>query len=248
MQRYLIKDQLYLITDNSKVKGQEINQLPFNIYKDSIKLAVVYVRWSGADQSLKHSLDIQLNAVMIKARTLGYDVLVLFIDVETSAYHNEAIKRKEMVKLKEFVLRNSNVDALIFWKDSRVSRQIYDFPLQILMPIKSLRPELKVYSTDLEGEWDLNNPLVQLHATMNHQDSEQKSSISKEYQIGKLKSGERPEGRPPYGYDFNKEDGVYSRNEYSYIVIFIFYLYYHGYSEETICEILERSGITTPDE
>ena len=245
MNNFYVVEGLYIISDCTKLRGKKIDHLPFNIYKDQLKIAVAYIRWSTASQSDKHSLSLQQNAIMVKAQSLGYAVIVFFVEEQTSAYHVEASKRNEMRRLKKFVSSNSNVDSIIFWKDSRVSRQIHDFPLDILAPLKTERPNLKVFSTDMEGEWDEKNPLVQLQLTMNYQDSEKKSYDSIKYQKSKLENGERPEGRPPYGYDL--KDGVLVRNEYSYVVIFIFYLYSLGYSEEKICKVLEDSKITTPD-
>jgi site-specific DNA recombinase len=245
MNSYYIVNGLYIISDCAKLRGEKIDHLPFNIYKDRIKIAVAYIRWSTASQSDKHSLSLQQNAILVKAHSLGYEVIVFFVEEQTSAYHVEASKRNEMIRLKKFISSNPNVDSIIFWKDSRVSRQIHDFPLDILAPLKTERPNLKVYSTDMEGEWDEKNPLVQLQMTVNYQDSEKKSYDSRKYQEGKLENGERPEGRPPYGFD--RKDGILVRNEYSYVVIFIFYLYSLGYSEEKICKILEESKIPTPD-
>jgi site-specific DNA recombinase len=246
MNNYYKVDDIYLISDSPELRGTKIDQKPFNIFKDRIRITVAYIRWSTAGQTDKHSFSIQQNAIIAKARSLGYKVIVFYVEKQTSAFHVEAAKRKEMLALKKFVMSNSNVDSIIFWKDSRVSRLIYDFPLDILAPIKNEHPNIKVYSTDMDGEWDEKNPLVQLQSTMNHQESEKKSNESREYQETKLKNQERPEGRPPYGYDL--KDGRMVRNKFSSVVRFIFYLYSFGYRETKICDILNKTDIPTPDE
>ncbi len=246
MNNYYKVDDIYLISGCPELRGTKIDQVPFNIFKDRIRITVAYIRWSTAGQTDKHSFSIQQNAIIAKARSLGYKVIVFFVEKQTSAFHVEAAKRKEMLALKKFVMSNSNIDSIIFWKESRVSRLIYDFTLDILAPIKSEHPNIKVYSTDMDGEWDEKNPLVQLQLTMSNQDSEKKSNESREYQETKLKNHERPEGRPPYGYDF--KDGRMVRNKYSSVVRFIFYLYSFGYREEKICDILNKTDIPTPDE
>lgn len=246
MNNYYKVDDIYLISSCSELRGTKIDQVPFNIFKDPIRITVAYIRWSTAGQTDKHTFSIQQNAIIAKARSLDYKVIVFFVEKQTSAFHVEASKRKEMKALKKFVISNSNIDSIIFWKDSRVSRLIFDFPLDILAPIKNERPNIKVYSTDMDGEWDEKNPLVQLQLTMNNQESEKKSNESRQYQETKLENHERPEGRPPYGYDF--KDGRMVRNKYSSVVRFIFYLYSFGYSEKKICDILKKTDIPTPDE
>ncbi|WP_064091544.1 recombinase family protein [Rossellomorea aquimaris] len=246
MNNYYRVEDIYLISSCTELKGIKIDHVPFNIFKDPIRITVAYIRWSTAGQTDKHTLSIQQNAIILKARSLGYKVIVFFVEKQTSAYHVEASKRKEMKALKKFVISNSNIESIIFWKDSRVSRLIFDFPLDILAPIKNEHPNIKVYSTDMDGEWDEKNPLVQLQLTMSNQESEKKSNESRQYQESKLENHERPEGRPPYGYDF--KDGRMVRNKYSSVVRFIFYLYSFGYREKKICDILNKTEIPTPDE
>jgi DNA invertase Pin-like site-specific DNA recombinase len=151
---------MFLITDRPRPNYEQV-ALPYNIYKDQVKVLTGYIRWSDDSQTLGHSLEIQESVILSRAKIEGYQVVVLFIDEATSAFHTPAQKRKIMLDMKQYVLSNSNVTAVIFYEESRVTRLIEDFVLNILGPIKAARPNFIVYSTQIDGEWDVNNPYVQ---------------------------------------------------------------------------------------
>ncbi|MFS0865341.1 recombinase family protein [Fredinandcohnia sp. 179-A 10B2 NHS] len=245
---YLVND-MFLVTDRPRPKYEPVN-LPCNIYKDPIKVMTGYVRWSDDSQTLGHSLEIQESVIISRAKLEGYQVVVLFIDEATSAYHTPAQKRKIMLNMKHYVLSNSNVTAVIFYEESRVTRLIEDFVLNILGPIKSARPNFIVYSTQIDGEWDENNPYVQAKLAYAHEEVVNKSQRGYDYHKSVIKDShnpQRPGSRNPFGYDKTtlKDDEI-EPNEYSVLVIFIFYLYSFGYSDKKIAKLLDKASIPPP--
>ncbi|WP_185806781.1 recombinase family protein [Bacillus salinus] len=245
---YLVND-MFLVTDRPRPKYKE-DTLPFNIYKDTIKVLTGYVRWSDDSQTLGHSLEIQESVILSRAKLEGYQVVVLFIDEATSAYHTPAQKRKVMLDMKHYALSNSNVTAVIFYEESRVTRLIEDFVLNILGPIKSARPNFIVYSTQIDGEWDENNPYVQAKLAYAHEEVVNKSQRGYDYHKSIIKNSfnpQRPGSRNPFGYDKTtlKDDDI-ETNEYSVLVIFIFYLYSFGYSDKKIANLLDKASIPPP--
>lgn len=245
---YLVND-MFLVTDRPRPKYEQVN-LPCNIYKDPIKVMTGYVRWSDDSQTLGHSLEIQESVIISRAKLEGYQVVVLFIDEATSAYHTPAQKRKIMLNMKHYVLSNSNVTAVIYYEESRVTRLIEDFVLNILGPIKSARPNFIVYSTQIDGEWDENNPYVQAKLAYAHEEVVNKSQRGYDYHKSVIKDShnpQRPGSRNPFGYNKTtlKDDEIES-NEYSVLVIFIFYLYSFGYSDKKIAKLLDKASIPPP--
>lgn len=240
---------MYLITDRPRPNYEQVT-LPFNIYMDPVKILTGYVRWSDDKQTYGHSLEMQESVVISRAKLEGYQVVVLFIDEATSAYHTPAQKRKVMLNMKQYVLSNSNVTAAIFYEESRVTRLIEDFVLNILGPIKETRPNFIVYSTQIDGEWDENNPYVQAKLAYAHEEVVNKSQRGYDYHKSVIKDSptpQRPGSRNPFGYDKSTlTDDEINTNEYSDLVVFIFYLYSFGYSDKKIADLLEKASIPPP--
>lgn len=159
-----------------------------------------------------------------------------------------------MNEMKEFILRNSNANSVIFYDESRVTRLIADFYLEFIVPVKEKKPDLKLLSTKLDEDWNENNPLVQMRLTLDYEESVKKSYRALNYQetlINKSKTPgkpERPGARLPFGYTKSNIDDIDDLvpDENAAIVKLIFYLYSFGYSERKIAELLESSKVPTP--
>ncbi|GAA0496841.1 recombinase family protein [Salinibacillus aidingensis] len=234
----------YTLTDY-QLFDVEQSELPFNVYKDGVKITTAYVRWSDIYQTDRNSLKIQVNEVVARAKQEGFQVIILFVDQAKSAYHIPAQKRPEMLNMKEYILSYSNVLATIFYEESRVTRLIEDFVLNILGPIKDVKPNFKVYSTKTEGVWDENNPFVQAKLALANEEVEEKSFRAFDYHATVInKSSKRPESRNPYGYSLTNDD--IELNEYAPIVMFIFYLYSFGHSDKKIAELLNKANTPLP--
>ncbi|MGG0251807.1 recombinase family protein [Peribacillus frigoritolerans] len=243
---------IYLVTEEERPE-LEIVELPWHMYKDPVKLATGYIRWSDEKQTKGFSLSIQEREITIKAKSLGFSVVVIFVEAATSAFHNNANKREKMNEMKEFILGNPNANTVIFYDESRVTRLIADFYLDFILPIRQKKPELKLFSTKMEVEWDENNPLVQMRLSLDYDESQKKSYTAAKYHvnvINKPVNGKpnRPKTRVPYGYSKSGIDGEDELipNEAASIVQFIFYLYSFGYSERKIAKLLESSNVPSP--
>lgn len=240
---------VYLITKQHNLSYEQVT-MPFNIYKDKLKILVAYVRWSDRGQTLGHSLEMQVREIIARAKIEGYQIVILFVDEATSAYHKPAQNRTEMLNMKNFILSNKNVCAAIFYEESRVTRLIEDFALYILGPIKQARPNFVVFSTKIEGEWDENNPYVQARLSFAHEEAVIKSEKGYDFQKGVVidsPNPQRPGSRNPFGYENTTlRSNDISTNEYAEIVVLIFYLYSFGYSDKKIAELLNAAQIPPP--
>lgn len=177
---FYIVNGLYLVTEEKRPDLEEVT-VPWNIYKDPIKLAVGYIRWSDEKQNNGHSLSIQESEIIWKAKALGFVAVVIFVEAATSAFHTSAKHRLKMNEMKEFILTNPNANTVIFLDESRVTRLINDFYMDFILPVRTKIPTLKLYATKVEKEWDENDPVVQFRMTEAYEDSARKSSAAYNY-------------------------------------------------------------------
>lgn len=240
------ENNIYVITEEERQESTPIKP-PWNLYQDKVKLAAGYIRWSDEKQNSGHSHSIQERAIIIKAQSLGFQGVVIFVEAAKSAYHNSVNKRKKMSALKEFILSNSNANAVIFYDESRVTRAITDFYTGIIVPLRERKPQLKLYSTQSNGEWNENDPLVQAKLTFDHDASFNKANSIRATQKKVFDNNKRPPASNPYGYSqANDEVDDLLPNENAEIVVLIFYLYSYGYSDQKIAELLAFSQIPSP--
>lgn len=220
------------------------------IPKSDLKIVAAYVRWSDDKQTSGHSLQIQILEIIARAKQEGFQVVVLFIDEATSAYHTPAQKRKAMLEMKDYIISNQHVTAAIFFEESRITRSIEDFVLHILGPIKEIRPSFKIFSTHTDGEWDENNAFVQVKLSIAHEESVRNSEHGHGFHksiVIESPEPNRPGSRNPLGYSkttFKQEE--IETNEYAPLVMFIFYLYSFGYSDKKIAQLLNEADIPPP--
>lgn len=225
-------------------------KLSFDIYKDPIKMLSAYIRWSDDKQTSGHSLKTQMLEILARSKMEGYEVVIFFIDEARSAFHIPAQKREKMLEMKNFSLSNKNANGTIFYDESRTTRLIEDYVLNILGPIKDFKPNFKVLSTKVDGEWNENNPQVQARFAFAHDEAMEKSTKAYDFHntlIAKKVNPQRPPARNPLGYSLTYEEpDEVTTNDYVFIVKFIFYLYSYGYSEGKIANFLNEADIPPP--
>lgn len=97
---------------------------------------VGYIRNSDNKQIDNHSEDIQKRVILERAKKEGIQIIRWRYDEAESAYRKRAVKRKNM---RELLNDAKEVDAIIFYDESRISRKIYDFYHEIYSPIGQVR-------------------------------------------------------------------------------------------------------------
>lgn len=238
---------LYIVTEEKRLDSEETT-LPFDLYKDKIKVAVGYIRWSDEKQNSGHSYSIQERAIISKAQSLECQCLVIFVEVAKSAYHYTATMREKMKSLKEFILNNSNANTVIFYEESRITRAISDFSLDVIVPLREKKANLKLFSTQQEHEWNENDPLVQMKLALYHEESFRKAIRVKDAQNTIFYNQERPPASNPFGYSKGKnKEGDLLPDENAEIVMLIFHLYSFGHSDKKIADLLEHSQVPSPN-
>ncbi len=242
-------NDIYILTD-APLKNFQIAKMPWDIYRDPIKLLTAYIRWSDEKQTAGHSLKTQLLEILARTKMEGFEVIVLFTDEATSGFRVPAQKREKMIQMKNFILSNKNAIGTIFYDESRQTRLIDDYVSNILRPIKDFKPNFKVYSTKIDGEWDENNLQVQAKLSFAHEESVEKSTKAYDFHnilINNKPEPNRPPARNPLGYSLTiEEPDKFETNDYAFIVQLIFYLYSYGYSEAKIAKLLNKADIPPP--
>ncbi|WP_179123170.1 recombinase family protein [Ferroacidibacillus organovorans] len=210
--------------------------------------AVGYCRRSDKKQEGNHSVEIQKMSMEAAAVRLGIEIDEFFIDDAVSAFAYNASERSEMKRLKSRVINDLSISVVLFYDESRVSRQVTDFVNEIYTEIKELRPDVKFYSADGSShkEWDPNDPITIINFVLANEESSKKSSRAIDSQKIVLNKDvpTRPGAKPPYG--MMKEGDTLVHNDQAPIVYLIFHLASWGYSEDQIAQCLNRAEIPSP--
>lgn len=202
-----------------------------------------YMRYSDKKQDGKHSFEIQMKQIQLLAERENIIIQEWRSDKATSAFHSNIVKRNGIQLILEDI--KNGAQAVCFYEESRITRSITDFYNDIYVPIKTQYPNLKFYSTQSDGEWNPDDPLVQAKLVFAAEEAEIKSVRAKDAQVTLLdfEQPKRPGSRIPVGYDMI--NGVLHPNEDSPIVEFIFYLASFGHSHKAIAHYLNRCEIKT---
>ncbi len=212
-----------------------------------LKPAVAYGRFSDQRQIGNHSLEIQFEAITRAAEMRGYQIVARFTDEGVSAYRRRASQRQGMQEMVDYVLKN-DCEAVFFYDESRVTRQVTDFVLEVWEEIGLRKPDVKFFSASEndDKEWDPQDLQTQLRLVLASEESAVKSRRALDSQRMMLNAihPKRPGARPPFGYDM--VDGTLYPNQEASLVYFIFYLASWGHGDEQIARILNEADVPSP--
>nr|WP_259547410.1 recombinase family protein [Heyndrickxia oleronia] len=200
-----------------------------------------YLRYSDKKQDGNHSLEIQKSQIQLLAGRENLEIIAWRADKATSAFHNNAGKRQGIQLILDDI--ENGAEAVCFYEESRITRSITDFYNDVYIPVKQQFPFVRFFSTQYEGEWNPNDPIVQAKLVFAAEESETKSIRAKDAQISLLDSNQRPGSRVPVGYDM--VDGILYPNRDAPVVELIFYLASLGHSQDAIAKYLNKCKITT---
>ena len=200
-----------------------------------------YRRYSDKKQDGNHSLEIQKSQILLLADRENLESIEWRTDRATSAYHNNVSKRQGIQLILEDI--ENGAESVCFYEESRITRSITDFYNDVYLPVKEQYPSVKFYSTQYDGEWNPNDPIVQAKLVFAAEESEIKSIRAKDAQASLLGKSQRPGSREPLGY--NMVEGLLYPNGDALIVELIFYLASLGHSQDVIAEYLNKCKITT---
>ncbi|MFJ5764585.1 hypothetical protein ACIP9C_04450 [Lysinibacillus sp. NPDC093210] len=140
---------VYIITEEERADYQPAD-LPCSNSENPMKVAVAYIRYSN-------SLSIQEREIILKANNNGFQAVVILVEAATSVYHKTSKKLTKLNQMKEFILSNPNVNTVIFYDESGITRNVANFYLAFVRPVKEKKPNIKILSTKIAEEWIENN-------------------------------------------------------------------------------------------
>lgn len=249
-------NQSILTMEIKEIINQSVHTLkhPLDYYlvpennQSLLKPAIGYVRYSSLKQKDKHSVTIQKQEILRRAKEEGYYILLWCVDEAVSATHNRAIDRPWMQVLYQAALLEGFQGAIFFYDDSRTSRQTSDFVLQVYKPLLMLKPYLRFYCSDYSGVWDPDDLLIQIRSLINSYKSVELRNKTLAYQSTILKLKKRPASHLPYGYikGTESEPKIDVSNGQAYVVFLIYYLSSWAYSNQVIADFLTACKIPSP--
>ncbi|MBK3497234.1 recombinase family protein [Viridibacillus sp. YIM B01967] len=130
-----VENGVYVITEGER-KDLQPAELPCNLSKESMEIAVAYTCWSD-------SLSIQEKEIILKAKNNGFQTVVIFVEAATSAYQKTSMKGTKLNEMKEFILSNPNANTVIFYNETRLTRNIPDFYLDFVKQVKGKKAKFK---------------------------------------------------------------------------------------------------------
>ena len=208
-----------------------------------LKKASAYLRYSDKKQDGNNSLAIQKSQIQLLAERENLHIANWREDKATSAFHNNIRKREGIQLIFEDI--ENGAEAICFYEESRITRSITDFYNEVYINIKQQYPHVKFFSTQGEGEWNPDDPIVQAKLVFAAEESEIKSVRATDAQTNLLnrENPKRPGARTPLGYDM--EYGVLHPNKDAIVVELIYYLASWGHSHSIIAQFLNQCAIIT---
>lgn len=205
--------------------------------------ASAYLRYSDKKQDSNNSLEIQKSKIQVLVERENLHITNWRVDKATSAFRNNISKREGIQLILEDIANGA--EAICFYEESRITRSITDFYNEIYITIKQQYPHVKFFSTQGDGEWNPDDPIVQAKLVFAAEESEVKSDRATDAQMNLLtrEQPKRPGSRTPAGYVM--ENGVLHPNEDAIVVELIYYLASWGHSHNIIAQFLNQCAITT---
>lgn len=188
-----------------------------------IKNVVIYTRVSTRDQVLGFSLEKQKLDLLEYCKRNNYTVIEEFSDEGKSGKNTD--KRDEYKKLVESCKYNENIDAVIVWKLSRISRKVLD-----LLNFINLLKEQNIAFISIQDNLDTSNGslsanlMVMILGMIAEMEGENIVVQSAAGMVQRAEEGKFMGGPIPLGYklDKNSEHGLIINTEQSLIINKIF--------------------------
>ena len=182
-----------------------------------IRKVAIYARVSTTNQAEEgYSIDGQIDSLEKYCEAMGWDVYNKYID---AGFSGGSLKRPEMANLINDV-KKGLFDTVLVYKLDRLSRNVRD----TLYLIKDVFNINKIDFVSIQENIDTSSAMGTLFLTLLSAIAEfEREQIKERMQLGKLgraKAGKSMMwGRTSYGYDYQKETGSMTVNEYEALAI-----------------------------
>lgn len=165
--------------------------------KQTIKNAILYLRVSTEEQVENYSLGTQEEICIREADRLGYRITEVFREEGKSA--KTIVGRVELIRLLEYCRRHKNdVQAVIFYKTDRLSRQMTDY---LVIKEKLNRMDIRLISaTEPIDDSPMGKFIGSFYAGIAQLDNEMKGERSRNGMHARFRSGLVSSGKAQLGY------------------------------------------------
>jgi DNA invertase Pin-like site-specific DNA recombinase len=201
-----------------------------------------YVRVSSSMQREDDTIQMQVSSNQEAISALGGVEVAEFRDEGVSGYSRAASQRQAVVQLVEAV-QEGRVDVVVFFDESRLTRQILDFYRDVCGPILRANPDVKFYRSSDGVFWEPNSKEAKQNLILAYAESEKKARLARKSQWHQFHTlRQRPGARLPFGVQAIHGDKLVPDENFP-VVLFIFELASRGYSERHIVKVLENMGL-----
>lgn len=200
------------------------------------KQNVAYLRVSTEAQTEKYGLDMQKHKILEYCKREGIIIDEWYVD---GGYSGSNIDRPEIKRLLENV-RMGEVGTVFIYKLDRLSRDTIDTMNIVSKIFPKYGVTLISMSEEIKTDTPINKLMVTIGAAVNQQDRETTRIRMAEGMLQRVKNGYwMGGGRVPWGYYYDRNDGVLHPDEkQAEMVRKAYEMYVDGYSYNRIADIL----------
>jgi|GEM_PF-3640951 len=181
---------------------------------------------------------IEKNLAMIEQlQKQGINAQIVATFAEGKSAYSYAAGDRSAIQDMLTAVANREIDAVIFFDESRLTRSIADFFYDFVLPAHSCNSRLKYYKSETREEWDPRAPSVIQELINAASESQKKSDMAHDVQAYLLRRHLRPGGRLPMGIGGLTRTAILPDSNYP-VVLFIFELAAWGHSVRDIARIV----------
>lgn len=200
----------------------------------------LYVRVSTHWQIDKDSLPVQREDLKNYSKyALGIDNYEIFEDAGYSAKNTDRPAFQQMMSR----LRSGEFTHLVVWKIDRISRNLLDFA-EMYAEIKRLGITFVSKNEQFDTSNAMGEAMLKIILVFAELERNMTSERVTAVMLSRASNGQWNGGRIPFGYDYDKETGIFSINESEAAVVNMIYDTYEAeHSLLAVARILNEKGI-----
>ena len=204
------------------------------------KLQVAYLRVSTETQTEKYGLDMQKQKIMDYCEKHGITIDKWYID---GGYSGSKLDRPEIQELLNHA-KSGIIDTVYIYKLDRMSRDVIDTLNLFYKILPGYGVKVISMTEELRTENPMDRMMLTMNAAMNQYEREVIRMRMSAGMLERVKKGYwMGGGRTPWGYYYDRNDGILHINEQQASVVRKVYdLYLNGFSCENISKILGFKG------
>lgn len=202
---------------------------------------VAYLRVSTDSQTEKYGLDVQRHKILEYCDKNGIKIDKWYVD---GGYSGAKLDRPEMQNLLDDA-ENGLFHTVFIYKLDRMSRDVIDTLDLLYRLLPKYNVKVVSMTEDIKTENPMDKVMIGVNAIMGQYEREVIYMRTRAGMLERIKKGYwMGGGNLPYGYSYDRNDGILHPNEKASEVKMMYKLYLDGYSALKIGEVLGCSEST----